>query len=194
VRTLALYVNITGSQCCHIECCGVLSDNCRILCYLHIILLACFPLFRKKCAIVLLFSLCLCTYVSSIFNCRKKWSFFFRNLSLKQLETTTTSINGAFAKLREAIINFVMSVCPHGTTRLPLDGFSWNMILKYFSKICREIQVSLKSYKNYRYFSWRPIYTLLMVAPCINNISVMAAYDTITLTTSISTSIVEPYL
>ena len=39
---------------------------------------------------------------------------------------------GAFAKLRKATISFVMSVrlffspsvCPHGTTRLPLDSFS----------------------------------------------------------------------
>jgi hypothetical protein len=31
---------------------------------------------------------------------------------------------GAFAKLREATITFVMSVRPHGITRLPLDGFS----------------------------------------------------------------------
>jgi hypothetical protein len=37
---------------------------------------------------------------------------------------------GAFAKLRTATICFVMSVCPsvrpHGTTRLPRYGFSWN--------------------------------------------------------------------
>jgi len=31
---------------------------------------------------------------------------------------------GAFAKLRKATISFVMSVRPHGITRLPLDGFS----------------------------------------------------------------------
>jgi len=30
------------------------------------------------------------------------------------------------------------SVCPHGTTRLPLDGFSWYLIYEYFSKIYRE--------------------------------------------------------
>jgi hypothetical protein len=34
---------------------------------------------------------------------------------------------GAFAKSRIATVSFVMSVrlsvCPHGTTRLPLDGF-----------------------------------------------------------------------
>jgi hypothetical protein len=31
------------------------------------------------------------------------------------------------------------SACPHGTTRLLLDGFSWNLIFEYFSKICQEI-------------------------------------------------------
>ena len=30
---------------------------------------------------------------------------------------------GFFAKLRKATISFVMSVCPHGTTQLPLEGF-----------------------------------------------------------------------
>jgi len=29
------------------------------------------------------------------------------------------------------------SVCPHGITRLPLDGFTWNLIFEYFSKIYR---------------------------------------------------------
>jgi hypothetical protein len=40
--------------------------------------------------------------------------------------------------LRETAISFVMSVCPHGTTRLPLDGFWWNLIFETFSKICWE--------------------------------------------------------
>jgi hypothetical protein len=31
---------------------------------------------------------------------------------------------GAFAKLRKAAFSFVMSVRPHGTTRLTMDGFS----------------------------------------------------------------------
>ena len=31
-----------------------------------------------------------------------------------------------------------LSVCPHGATRLPLDGFSLNLIFEYFSKICWE--------------------------------------------------------
>ena len=30
------------------------------------------------------------------------------------------------------------SACQHGTTRLPIDAFSLNLIFEYFSKICRE--------------------------------------------------------
>ena len=37
---------------------------------------------------------------------------------------TAKGILGASAKLREETISFVMSVLPHGTTRLPLEGFS----------------------------------------------------------------------
>ena len=42
---------------------------------------------------------------------------------------------GAFPKLRIATIGYVMLVCPHGTARLPLNSFSLNLILEYFSKI-----------------------------------------------------------
>jgi hypothetical protein len=42
---------------------------------------------------------------------------------------------GAFAKFRKKTISFVMSVrlsvCPNGTARHQLDGFSWNMIQLY---------------------------------------------------------------
>ena len=42
------------------------------------------------------------------------------------MKGTTERVNlqflGAIAKLRKATISFFMSVCPHGTTRLPLDG------------------------------------------------------------------------
>jgi uncharacterized membrane protein YczE len=46
----------------------------------------------------------------------------------------------AFAKLRKATINFVMtavrlSVRLHGGTLLPLEGFSRDLIFEYFSKI-----------------------------------------------------------
>ena len=43
---------------------------------------------------------------------------------------------GAFRKLRKATLSFVKSVrlslLPRGTTRLLLDGFSWNLILECF--------------------------------------------------------------
>ena len=39
---------------------------------------------------------------------------------------------GAFAKLQKPTVIFVMSVCPHGTSRLPLDGFSWNLVFDLF--------------------------------------------------------------
>ena len=44
----------------------------------------------------------------------------------------------AFAKLRKNTVSFVLSVCPHGTTRFPMDGFWLKLILDFFSKICRE--------------------------------------------------------
>jgi hypothetical protein len=50
--------------------------------------------------------------------------------------------SGAFAKLRKATISCIMSVrlsvyqC--GITWLPPDGFSWNLICQYFSKVYRE--------------------------------------------------------
>ena len=55
------------------------------------------------------------------------------------LYTTPKSLFlGAFAKLRIATISFDVSLHPHGTTRLPLDGFTWNLLLEYFSNICHE--------------------------------------------------------
>ena len=51
------------------------------------------------------------------------------------------NVRRVFAKLRKATTNFVMSVRPHGTTRLPLNGFSWNLIFEDFSKICRKYQI-----------------------------------------------------
>jgi len=51
---------------------------------------------------------------------------------------------GAFVKLRKRLLAFIyiyLSVRPsfrtHWTTRLPLEGFLWNLIIKDFSKIYR---------------------------------------------------------
>ena len=64
---------------------------------------------------------------------------------------------GRFTELQKVTISFVMSVCLHGN-QLPLDRFSWNLILEYFLKICHKIQVSLKSDRNNGYLTWRPIH------------------------------------
>ena len=67
-------------------------------------------------------------------------------------------------KMRKAAVSFVMSVClsiwPHETTRLPLDGFLWDLIFEYFffPKSVEKLQVSLNSEKNNGCFTWRPIY------------------------------------
>jgi len=52
------------------------------------------------------------------------------------------SLLGAYGKLRKTAFSFVIfvrpSFRPHGTTRLSLDGFSWNLAFEDFSKICWE--------------------------------------------------------
>jgi len=65
---------------------------------------------------------------------------------------------GALAQLQKTIVSFVMpvrpSMRPHGTTRLSLNGFLWNLIFEYFWNICvKEIHVSFKSGKNNGYFT-----------------------------------------
>jgi len=67
---------------------------------------------------------------------------------------------GAFAKLREATISFVIYICLYvrlsvrllGTIRFPLDGFKLNFTYEYLSKICRESSRFVKSDKNDAYF------------------------------------------
>ena len=55
------------------------------------------------------------------------------------------------------------SVCPHGTTHLPPDGFSLHSIFEYFRKIVEKIQVSLTFDKNNGYFTWRQ-YTFFIIS------------------------------
>jgi len=56
-------------------------------------------------------------------------------------------ISGMLTKIQRAALSFFtavcLSVCPHGTIRLALDEFSWN--LEYFRKSVKINQVSLKS-------------------------------------------------
>ena len=52
------------------------------------------------------------------------------------------SLLDVFAKLRKTIAGFVMAVRPHGTTRLPLSEFSWNLIFIFRNSV-EKIQVSI---------------------------------------------------
>jgi hypothetical protein len=55
--------------------------------------------------------------------------------------------------VRPSVPPFVLpSVFPHGTTLLPLDGFSWDLIFKYFSKICWENSSFIKIWHEQRVF------------------------------------------
>ena len=60
--------------------------------------------------------------------------FYFRNTIVCYEVLVFAQFLGAFSKLQKVTISFVMSVRssvrPHGTTRLPLGGFSWNLIFE----------------------------------------------------------------
>jgi hypothetical protein len=78
---------------------------------------------------------------------------FDQFLFLSSVGCLFLSLKARLTELRRATICFVMSVC------LSLDELSWNL---YFSKICGEIQVSLKLDKSNGYFSWRPTYNVII--------------------------------
>jgi hypothetical protein len=63
---------------------------------------------------------------------------------------TGHSILDAFAKQGNAIVSFIICVCPHGKTRIHLDGCSMNVIFHDLSKFCRD-KLLLKSDKNNGY-------------------------------------------
>ena len=67
----------------------------------------------------------------------------------------------AFAELRKAAASLVRFVCP--SVRMEQLGSNWHdfydtWYLSIFRKSVPKIQISLKSDKNNRYFTWRPIY------------------------------------
>jgi hypothetical protein len=55
-----------------------------------------------------------------------------------------------------------LSLCSHGTTWLPPDGFSLSLIWVFFCKYPKKIQVSLKSDKNN--FTWKSIYIFYCIS------------------------------
>jgi hypothetical protein len=65
-----------------------------------------------------------------------------------RVQAVMATLLGAFAKLRKTTISLVMSVrlsiCPHGATRLPLDGFSWTfMLVDFYEHSCLRIFMNI---------------------------------------------------
>jgi hypothetical protein len=58
-----------------------------------------------------------------------------------------------FQELRITTFSVVMSVCPNGTTRLPLDGFPWNLIFACFRNSDWENCSTVKMWQE-----WRALY------------------------------------
>jgi hypothetical protein len=96
---------------------------------------------------------------NEVLNCNfptkvlKEHSFFLMFINFCPLLSS-------FAKLRKgsSYLSVIPPICPHGTTRLPLYGFSWNLIFEHLPKSVDIFQVFLKSDKIKECFIWRPIY------------------------------------
>jgi hypothetical protein len=59
-----------------------------------------------------------------------------------------------FAKLRKATISSAMSVFPSGTSRLPLDRITWNLIWEFFVNLSKKLSTSKPENKD-EYFTRR---------------------------------------
>jgi hypothetical protein len=80
------------------------------------------------------------------------------------------TVLGALIKLKKATISFIMSVRPFGTTRVPMNGFSWNFIFEDFSNISRVHSSFIKIWQE-----WRALYMTTLVHK--DNISLNTSYN-----------------
>ena len=53
-------------------------------------------------------------------------------------------------RYKRLLASLCLSVRPHGTTRLPLDGLKWNFIFELISKICYEKPCFIKIWLDWR--------------------------------------------
>jgi len=77
-------------------------------------------------------------YPHSVFKC---FVLISEQTAIISLYSINWLVFGLFCKTVESDYYFrrvCLSVCPHGATRLPLDGFSSHFIFEHFSKICWE--------------------------------------------------------
>jgi len=74
------------------------------------------------------------------------------HLTVLNAQFLTSPFSGTFAITPKSTISFVMSVCPSvrmdNSAAGPTDGFSWNLIFEYFSRIRQENGSSLLADKN----------------------------------------------
>jgi len=95
-------------------------------------------------------------------NERREYSTSFYAFMTSRNQTHCTvfrrsrNITKSDYQLRHVCPSICPSILPHGTTRLPIDGFSWNSVLEDFRKSVEKIQVSLKWTKIKG--TWRPLY------------------------------------
>ena len=77
-------------------------------------------------------------------------AFWFSSINIIAF-LTTCELRGFINRLRQIKKSNFQSrhVCPHRTTRFPLDGFPWNLILGCFSKTCRENVIFTKIWQLY---------------------------------------------
>ena len=113
-----------------------------------------------------------CEYVGAVADCHvrsvctKTGSDFWTGIlvyEVSYLVISRTALRSSFRRVRKIcgkplLPSSCLSVHP-SVPMEQLDEFSWNFIFEYFPKISLErVQVSLKSDKNNRYFTWRSIY------------------------------------
>jgi hypothetical protein len=121
------------------------SRNCphpffgiRIECFLY---LPSYCLWFTEIFIVLVFFSILLPFFPLTFLLLSQTFFHTIQPPLLWDKTTWYTFLGMFEKLRKVTTSFFMpvhlSVCLHGTTRLPLDRVSWKFY-QYFLKICQE--------------------------------------------------------
>jgi hypothetical protein len=126
-------------------------------------------------------------------NHAKIWRFVFNEISFQLIGLQITiAIIQTWKKQHCSVLQFfwrahkiskssywLRHVCPQGTSQLPLDGFSWNLIFEYFSKICLEYSSFIKiwqessvlymttnvhflSYLAHFFFEWQNIQTKIV--------------------------------
>jgi hypothetical protein len=92
------------------------------------------------------------SFLNNVVSCGK-WYIDTQGVLLK-FGLRFVKVLGAFTELRRATVGSVMCVCPsvrpHGTVRLPMDRFSWNLKLKYFWKTSRENSSFFNICQEYR--------------------------------------------